>query len=225
MTSRILSIAVHPDDETLGCGGTLLKHAAEGEALHWLLITAVSEPDYTAAQITRQREQVEAVRKAYRFESVHWLKFPSSRLETLPLNDLIKPIRHVIQQVRPETVFAPNPSDVHSDHRIAFQAVTAALKAFYMRGLGVRRVLACEVISETEAAPPQGVCPFLPTVFVDISATLARKLEIMALYESEIQPDPMPRGPSAIRALARYRGASVGVEYAEAFMLIRECCW
>ena len=91
-----------------------------------------------------------------------------------------------------------------------------------MRELGVRAILSYETLSSTEAAPPQPSRLFAPTVYRDVTSHLEAKLEIMHLYVSEAQPDPLPRGPSAIRALARYRGATIGVEYAEAFMLIRE---
>jgi LmbE family N-acetylglucosaminyl deacetylase len=219
---NILTIAVHPDDETLGCGGTLLNYAAQGAALHWLLVTAAHAPEFTPEQIEQQAQQVRAVEQAYPFAALHWLELPSIRLETLPLNQIVVALRQVIEQVRPEVVFVPNRSDVHSDHRVVFQASLAVLKAFYMRSLGVRRVLACDTISETEAAPPLPENAFVPTTFVDVSATFERKLEIMHLYQTEVHPDPFPRAPGAIRAQARYRGATVGVEYAEAFMLIRE---
>lgn len=222
MSARVLVIATHPDDETLGCGGTLLRHAAEGDSLHWLLVSAAHEPNYSSVQVGTQAEQVEAVKRAYPFETLDWLKFPTTELDTMPLNTLVKAIRHVVDRLKPAMVFVPNGTDVHSDHRIVFDAAQAVLKSFSMRLFGVRRMVACEVLSETDAAAHRVGGAFQPNVFVDVTATLERKLEIMALYQSEIQPDPLPRGPSAIRALARYRGATIGVEYAEAFMLMRE---
>jgi len=222
---RVLAVAVHPDDETLGCGGTLLRHAANGDTLHWLLVTAARSPDYAEAQAMQQAEQVETVRAAYPFAALHWLKFPSMRLDTTPLHELVGSIRRVMEEVRPETVFMPNAWDAHSDHRITFHAVSSALKAFHMLPLGVKKLLACEVLSETDAASPPAGHSYQPTVYVDITSTLKRKLEIMSLYESEVQQDPLPRSLSAVQALARYRGATIGVEYAEAFMLIRECSW
>ena len=106
--------------------------------------------------------------------------------------------------------------------RIAFDASMAVRKSFHMGSLRVRRVLACEVPSETDAAAPIFTNAFIPIVYVDISGTLARKVDILGLYESEVQPEPFPRAPSTVRALARHRGATVGVTYAEAFMLVRE---
>jgi LmbE family N-acetylglucosaminyl deacetylase len=221
---RILALSVHPDDETLGCGGTLLRQAAAGDTLHWLIMTAACSPEYSEPQIAQQTAQIEAVRQAYPFTTLHWLKFPTARLELQPLSELVQGIRRVIEKVRPDTVFIPNRSDVHSDHRITFQAAAGALKGFYLPSWGIHRVLACEVPSETDAAPPLGESAFLPTVFVDIGTLLDRKIEIMGLYVTEVQTGALPRTPSTIRALARVRGATIGVEYAEAFMLIRECC-
>ena len=218
---KVLTIAVHPDDETLGCGGTMLKMAAEGDTLHWLVVTSAQAPQFSAEQIAQQARQVAAVQAAFPFATLDWLKFPTTRLDMLPLNDLVGAIRAVVARLRPETVFVPNRADVHSDHQVAFQASQAVLKSFHQSALGVRQVLACEVLSETDAAAPLAERVFLPNMFVDVSATFARKLEIMRLYESEVQAEPMPRSPSAIQAQARVRGATIGVHYAEAFMLLR----
>lgn len=219
---KVLVVSVHPDDETLGCGGTLLKHAARGDSLHWLLITSAHRQDFPEEAIKRQEKQVAAVQQAYPFATLDWLRQPAARLETVPLNALVKGIAEAVERVEPEVVFMPNPGDVHSDHRVVFAAAMSVLRPLYMRWRGVRRVVACEVPSETDAAPMLGRPDFVPNIFTDISDTLERKLEIMALYQSELQPDPLPRSLSAIRALAGHRGATIGVRYAEAFSLIRE---
>ena len=219
---KILVVSTHPDDETLGCGATLLKHAAQGDTIHWLLVTAAYPPQFSKEQITKDEEQIKAVERAYPFSTLNWLKLPTTRLDTVPEIDLVNAIRQVVEVLPPDIVYGPNRSDVHSDHRIVFHATQAVLKSFYMRRFGVQRVLACEVLSETDAAPPLAENAFLPNVFVDVSETLERKLEIMKLYQTENQAEPLPRSESAIQALARYRGATIGVKYAEAFMLIRE---
>ena len=222
MINSILVVAVHPDDETLGCGATLLKLVNSGVSIHWLIVTSAHIPDYSADQITVQSEQVEKVRQAYSFESLTWLKYPTTHLEAYPFVSLIDGLRSCLSQVRPEWVFIPNRSDVHSDHRVVFHALSAVFKPIHMHSLGIKRILACETNSETEAAFPLPENAFLPTIIFDVSETFERKLEIMELYKSEIQPEPLPRSLSAIRALARFRGATIGVKYAEAFMLIRE---
>lgn len=217
-----LCISVHPDDETLGCGGTLLKHRASGDRLFWLIATQAQEPQWSAEMIRRKDAEVERVADAYGVERYFKLGFPTARLDTVSQADLIERIRDVISEVRPEVVYLVHDGDAHTDHHAVFTASMSALKPFYMVPLGVRRVLCYEVLSSTEAAPPQLDRAFIPNVFNDITPYIEGKIKIMGLYETEAQPDPFPRGPSAIRALARYRGATIGVEYAEAFTLVRE---
>ena len=150
------------------------------------------------------------------------LGFPAIRLDTVPESDLIKHIREVISRVKPEIVYLVHHGDVHTDHSVIFTATMSVLKAFHMTSFGVGRVLCFETLSSTEAGPSLSNRTFIPNVFSDITPFVERKIEMMGLYQSEAHADPLPRGPSAIRALARYRGATIGVEYAEAFMLIRE---
>jgi LmbE family N-acetylglucosaminyl deacetylase len=219
---NVLAISAHPDDETLGCGGTLLRHHAQGDTIHWAVTTQAHAPKWPQEVIQRKAAEVAAVAKAYSMASTHKLGMPTIRLDTVPLEEVIAGLRTVIEQVRPEVVYLPHFGDVHTDHHVVFQATFSVLKAFYMRTLGVRRVLSYETLSSTEAAAPQAYRAFVPNVYFDITPQMDRKIEIMSLFATECQPDPMPRGPSAIRALARYRGATVGVEYAEACMLVRE---
>ncbi len=219
---KVLAIATHPDDETLGCGGTLLKHAAQGDALYWLIATQVFEPQWSAATREAKTQEIDQVAQAYGMQEVFKLRHPTTMLDTLPIAQIINDVREVLQQVQPEIVYLVHDGDVHTDHHVVFTATMSVLKSFYMRQFGVRRVLSYETLSSTEAAPAQYKRHFMPTVYSDISAYLERKIDILNLFATEAQPDPLPRGASAIQAQARYRGASVGTEYAEAFMLIRE---
>ena len=219
---RVLAISVHPDDETLGCGGTLLKHSARRDALFWLIATQAHEPQWSTEIIERKEIEVQQVAEAYGVEQYFKLGFPAARLDTVPKADLIERIRDVISEVKPDLVYVVHEGDVHTDHHVVFTATMSVLKPFYLARLHVHRVLCYEILSSTEAAPPQLGHAFMPNVFIDITPYIERKIEIMALYETGAQLDPLPRGPSALRALARYRGATIGVEYAEAFMLIHE---
>jgi N-acetylglucosamine malate deacetylase 1 len=220
--SERLVISVHPDDETLGCGGTILRHCAAGDNIHWLVVTQPVDGAVEQSFFASCAKQVEDVAAAYGVSSVTKLGFPTARLDTVSQADLIARIGDVISERRPETVYLVHAGDVHTDHHAVFLASMSVLKSFHMRSLGVRRVLSYETLSSTEAAPAQNTRAFLPTVYNDITPYVDRKIEIMGLYHTESQADPLPRGPSAIRALARFRGATVGLEYAEAFMLIRE---
>jgi N-acetylglucosamine malate deacetylase 1 len=219
---KILAIAAHPDDETLGCAGTLLKHRADGDEVAWLIVSKTHEPQWTPEMIARKSNEVDAVAKRLGTTEHRHLDFPAAALETVPLGDIMKAIKGFIDEVRPDVVYLVHGGDVHTDHRVVYDATMSVIKPFHMAGLGIRRVESFEIPSSTDAAAPHTSTAFMPTVFRDISDHLEAKLELFALYASEAQPDPMSRGPSAVRAWARARGATIGVEYAEAFMLLRE---
>jgi len=219
---KVLVVAPHPDDETLGCGGTLLKHRAAEDKLFWLIVTQASEPKWPADTVKAKRREIESVSAAYGFEKTFQLGFPATKIDALPLEDLIQGIREVTGEIKPDCVYLNHAGDIHSDHRVGFEAVMSAVKPFYSDRHGVRRLLSYEVLSSTDAMPAVAAPNFIPNVFSNISPYLERKLEIMALYQTEVQPYPLPRAAESIRALARARGATIGVEYAEAFMLIRE---
>jgi N-acetylglucosamine malate deacetylase 1 len=219
---KVLALSVHPDDESLGCGGSLLRHRAEGDQLFWLIVTKGHSPQWSPEALKVKAGEAERVAAAYGMEAVTRLDLPTVRLDTLPQADVMERIRTALEAVRPEIVYLVHDGDVHSDHQVVFQSTLCVLKTFYMRALGVRRILSYETLSSTEAAPPQPARQFVPNIYRDITPYLERKLEIVGMYASEGQSELMPRAASAVRALARYRGAAIGVEYAEAFMLVRE---
>ena len=200
----------------------MLKHRVQGDSLSWIVVTQAYEPYWPAEVIDRMSHQVSRVADAYQIEDYFRLGFPTVRLDTVPNSEIIDQMRDKISKIQPELVYLVHGGDVHTDHQAVFAAATSVLKPLHMAELGVRRLLCYETLSSTEAAPTHLDRAFLPNVLNDITPFIDRKIEIMQMYETEIQPEPMPRGSSAIRALARYRGATIGVEYAEAFMLVRE---
>lgn len=207
----VLVISVHPDDETLGCGGTLLKHKAYGDAVSCMFVTEGNE---------HQAALIDSVCDAYDFDAAPRLKLPELELADLSLNDLIPPISKVINELKPTTVYLPNRSDAHSDHRRVAEAVMACTKSF--RYPFINRLLMCEITSETDASFALTEYAFVPNAYSDITIFFEQKMEILKLFESELLPEPHLRSPTAIRALHRYRGSQVSVEYAEAFMLLRD---
>jgi LmbE family N-acetylglucosaminyl deacetylase len=217
---RILVVAPHPDDEVLGCGGTLLRHGAAGAELAWLIATGISTAaGWSQAQVDARNDEIAKVTQALRFSRVYNLALPTARLDTLPVADIVQQFSRAFADFLPEEIYVPHPGDAHTDHRIVFDAAAACSKSF--RTPSVRRVLAYETISETDF----GLDPdrsFRPNCFVDIGQFLTRKLEIMALYRSEMGTFPFPRSMEAIRALAACRGAAAGFVAAEAFQLLRE---
>ncbi len=218
---RILVLSVHPDDETLGCGGTILKHSAQADDLYWLIVTGISENlGYSQDLIADREKQIETVAEAYRFQRTYRLDLPTTQLHLIDFNELISRISGVIEEVRPETIYTVNRSDVHTDHQIVARALASSTKSF--RKPYVKRILMYECISETDAAPPLPESAFLPNVYSDISAYIERKIEVMQIYESELHRPPLPRSAENITALARFRGSTIAVDYAEAFMLTRD---
>jgi LmbE family N-acetylglucosaminyl deacetylase len=219
---KILAIAPHPDDETLGCGGTLLKHRAQGDTIAWLVVTKGHEPLWSTEVLERKEEEIGKVEQEYGFENVFRLNLPTIKLDSLPLDELMDPLKKAIDAFRPDTIYLNHSHDVHSDHRAVFAATMSVLKPFYSGRHGVKRVLSYEILSSTDAMPPSPANSFVPNVFVDVSTFIDRKLEIMALYKTEMQEFPLPRALESIKALARLRGSTIGCAHAEAFMLMRE---
>jgi N-acetylglucosamine malate deacetylase 1 len=221
VTNRILVVAPHPDDETLGCGGTLLRAKAEGASIHWAIASAMTEEaGYSASRIAQRDREIEAVASAYGFDSVHRARFPAARLDTFPMSERVSWLSDVMNAVHPDTLYLPHPHDVHSDHAAVFDAAAACTKAF--RYPSVRCVYGYETLSETEFGLRPGVTPFHPARFVDVALHLERKIEIMGLFAGEMAAAPFPRSAETIRALAAYRGSVAGTVAAEAFMVLRE---
>ena len=220
MTSRILAISAHPDDETLGCGGTLLKHADQGDEIHWLIVTAPWEPLFDSQSLVRRQGEIKLVAEAYGMTSTNCLDLPVTKIDALALGEIIEPMRAAIEAVDPDIVYLVHRGDVHSDHRVTFDAAIAVLKPF--RAGARTSIYSYECTSSTNMAPPFPQNAFIPQAFGNISGYLERKLEILSLYETEIFEPPHPRSLDAVRALAQYRGASVSVTAAEAFCVIRE---
>jgi LmbE family N-acetylglucosaminyl deacetylase len=219
---RVMAISVHPDDETLGCGGTLLKHRAAGDEIHWLIASSRTHPRWPTPAVKLHQRQIQTVARAYDVMQVTQLGHPDAELDMVPMAVLIDGIAAVVSNVRPEVVYVVHGGDVHSDHVIVHAATMSAIKAFRMTSLGIRRVLAFETLSSTDAAAQEPRHAFLPTVYSDITGFLEQKCRVMQHYSSELQGTWLPRTTSALTALARLRGATVGVEHAEAFVLLRE---
>jgi LmbE family N-acetylglucosaminyl deacetylase len=217
---KVLVVSPHPDDEVLGAGGTLLRRKAEGAKVVWLIVTSITtETGWAAEKIKQRAEEIKRVTELFGFDSVFELNFPTTQLDQVPMSDLVAAISNVFKNFEPEEVFVPHPSDVHTDHRMVFDAVASCAKWF--RYPSVRRVLAYETLSETDFSLGTSQS-FRPNVFINIEAYLADKLRAMDIYASELGKYPFPRSHEAITALATLRGAASGFRAAEAFELLRE---
>ena len=198
----------------------MLKHKKNGDKIYWLIVTNVLEScGFSKERVCSRQKEIEKISEALGVEKVFLLNYPTMSLSTSTLIEMVPKISKVFTEIEPEIVYCLNRSDAHSDHRITFDAVMACTKSF--RYPFIKQVLMYECISETEFAPQLPEKVFIPNYFVDISSFLEEKLELMKIYESEVGEHPFPRSLRNIEALATYRGASVGVEYAEAFQLIK----
>jgi len=217
MKNKVLIIAVHPDDETLGCGGTLLKHKANGDEIHWLICTQTDEEkDFYKIR----EKEIEKVTKMYGFYSVTNLKLKTMQVDEYSMSELIVKISKVINEVKPNIIYLPFKGDVHSDHRKIFEASYSCTKSF--RYPFIKKIYMIETLSETEFAPSTKEDSFIPNIFVDISDYMEKKVEIMKVFQSELAEHPFPRSERNLRALSTLRGATAGCEYAESFVLLKE---
>jgi N-acetylglucosamine malate deacetylase 1 len=217
---KILVVAPHPDDETLGCGGTILKHIRAGDEVHWLVVTNITAEEWGGDKVKIRQVEIKKVSQMYQFKSTNNLNLPAAKLDSILMSDIVGKVSKVIQKIQPRVVYINNYSDVHTDHQITFKAVISATKSF--RHPYIEKILMYETLSETEFYPKLGGISFQPNIFVDITDFFSIKCQIMKEYGSEVMDSPYPRSIDTIESLARYRGARIGEKYAEAFQLIHE---
>ncbi len=220
----VLVVAAHPDDEVLGCGGTVARLVREGVLCYCVILSEGVMSRYETDEALCQNEIDELAldsRKAAEilgFKQLFQYDFPDNQFDTVPLLDIVKTVEGAIEKVQPDTVLTHHSGDLNRDHELVHRAVLTATRP--MAGSPVRALCAFEVPSATEWAFSQ-FKPFCPTLFVDIQKTLEVKLKAMAVYEGESRSFPHPRSPAGLEALGRARGVDVGAEAAEAFEVIR----
>jgi N-acetylglucosamine malate deacetylase 1 len=220
MTKNVLVVAAHPDDEVLGCGGVMSRHAAEGDQVSLLVVTRGAPDLFPQDWVEQIRQELRTAGELLGVVGIHFLDFPAPKLDTVAGYALADGIGQVIRSVQPELMYIPHRGDIHGDHQAVYQAALVAARP--INNCPVRTILSYETLSETEWAAPVGDQAFIPTVFMDIGAHLGRKLEAMTCYQTQLRPAPHPRSLQTIEALARLRGATVGLAAAEAFQLVRQ---
>jgi len=223
---RILVIAAHPDDEVLGCGGTIARLSSEGATIFILILAngLTSRMDFNE----KQKDQLlkahcdRAVRagKLLGASEVNLAGYPDQLMDTVPLLDITHTIEREIEKLRPDTIFTQHGGDLNMDHVITYRATMTATRP--VPGCIVKKVYAYEVPSSTEWSFQRFEPRFQPNVFFDIAGTIERKIEAMQVYESETRAFPHPRSPEALCAVATRWGSVVGFKTIEAFELVRE---
>ena len=216
---KVLVLAPHPDDEVLGCGGVIAKHAAAGDEVSVLVATRGTAELYRDEQVEAVRNEARRAHALLGVQETRFLEFPAPALDTVPRYKLASAVAAVLKELQSEVFYIPHHGDIHSDHFHLHHAALVAARP--LADCSVRKILAYETLSETEWAPPQKDAVFYPTVFVDISDFLEKKLAAMSCFESQVKPPPNARSLRNITALAHYRGATVACEAAESFMLVR----
>lgn len=217
MKDKILIVAVHPDDETLGCGGTLLKHKARGDQIHWVICTTLSK---NHSYYQKREKEIKKVSKLFNFNSVQHLPFETTKIDQYNMNEIIEKLSKVISKVKPNIIYLPFREDVHTDHKKIFEACYSCTKSF--RYPFIKKIYMMETLSETEFAPSIRKNSFIPNTFIDISKYISKKIQIMKVYKSEIKKYPFPRSERSIKALASFRGSTSGCKFAESFILLKE---
>jgi N-acetylglucosamine malate deacetylase 1 len=217
--TRVLVVAAHPDDEVLGMGGTIAVHTDRGDVVRVLVVTDGSSTQYPGDAETRARKEEEATRAAAELgveDYVH-LDLPDMRLDTLAHVEVNRVVEEQVRDLGAQVVYTVQP-DINLDHRVLFDSVAVATRP--VPGQPVRRLLTYAPTSSTEWTPA-AVNWFVPNWFVDVTATIERKIAAFAHYETERREFPHPRSERAIRSTAAHHGASSGCEYAEPFVLVR----
>jgi len=214
-----LIIAPHPDDEVLGCGGTIRKLSEMGEDVYVLVVSRGKKEMYSEDQILNIRNEARNAHKILGVIETRFLDFPAPDLDMVSIAEISIAISEVIWEYKIETIYLPHYGDIHHDHRVVFQSGLVAARP--VNGNPVKKIFSYETLSETEWAPPLSDMAFLPTKFVNITGVFKFKLEAMTCFKSQLRDFPNPRSLKAIEAMANLRGSTVGFNYAEAFMTIR----
>lgn len=216
----VIVVTPHPDDETIGCGGTLLALKEKGYCINWVIITSVyKENGYSSERIKSRAREIKKVKLEYAFDKVIEVGIPTTKVDEISKGELVSKISKIFNEIKPNIVFTPFINDVHTDHKMISEAVISCSKWF--RYPYIEKILYYETISETDFNIDPSSRAFFPNVYFDISLYLDKKMEIMKIYDSELSDFPFPRSERAIRSLAYLRGSQSGVQAAEAFQLLR----
>lgn len=212
-------VAPHPDDETLGVGGTIAKHAEQGNEVRVLIVSGHLPPLYDRSSYDITVKEAELAFGILGVSGSRFLEIPTGLLAAQPVGLLNEKILETLSDFRPDIVLCPFP-DRHIDHRLVFESVMVATRP---RGPGssIQILAAYETLSETHWNAPQIEANFVPNFIVDVTSQMPRKLQALKCYASQIPPFPGARSIDAVDALAKFRGTQAGFGFGEAFQVIR----
>lgn len=220
----ILVVVAHPDDEVLGCGGTIAKISSQEEVTVLILGEGVASRDLPEKNkelgLTNLKKEAEVSNRVLGVKKVFFENFPDNKFDTVALLDIIKVIERYVKDLKPKEIYTHHGGDLNIDHQITNRAVLTATRP--LSGCSVKKIFAFEVLSSTEWSKQIPGKAFIPNIYVDISDSIDKKLESMKTYGSELREPPHPRSLEGIKILAQRRGLEAGLSYAESFCLIRE---
>jgi N-acetylglucosamine malate deacetylase 1 len=225
MRNTVLIVAAHPDDEVLGCGGTIAKMVSEGDKVHVaFLADGVSsrscKSEDKASALLRRRLAAKSACDILGVTSVFFGDFPDNQMDTISLLDVVRQVENLVDKLQPNMLFTHHVGDVNIDHQVVHQAVITACRP--QKHHPVKTLLFFEIPSSTEWQVGHSAPAFIPNWYVDISNTLELKLNALNVYSEELRSWPHTRSVRGVTVLSSWRGATVGVESAEAFMLGRK---
>ncbi|MDO8264858.1 MAG: PIG-L deacetylase family protein [Candidatus Parcubacteria bacterium] len=226
MKNKILIIAAHPDDEVLGCGGTIAKYAKAGDKVYCLILNKGKEARSGKKKFSIRKEQsilqeeAERSAKILGIAEMFFENFPDQKYDAVPLLNIIKAIEKIKEEIKPNIIFTHYAEDLNLDHRITFQAVLTACRP--LKQETVKRIYSFEIPSSSEWGIPKRKNYFVPNVFEDILDTFPVKVKALESYKSELREYPHPRSAKGIEIVARRWGLVAGKKFVEAFELVRE---
>ncbi|MEL7633359.1 PIG-L family deacetylase [Sporomusa sphaeroides] len=222
----ILVVAAHPDDEILGCGGTMIKHVLSGDEVHVLIMAeGLTSRDTTRDISSRSKELSQLHSYSYQAAQIMGVKsltmydFPDNRMDGVELLDVVKKVEKMVESIHPDIVYTHHAGDVNIDHTVTHNAVITACRPLPEQT--VKKILFFETLSSTEWQMRTCDKAFMPNWFVDIETTFAKKIEALKCYDSEMREYPHSRSYESVEILAKYRGMVIGCQFAEAFSLGR----
>ena len=221
MSKIVLVISAHSDDEVLGCGGTIARHTKSGDIVHLIFMTnGVGSRNVKIEVIEHRNRIAQESADILGVSSIQQFDFPDNKMDTIALLDVVQAIEEVIDKLQPEIIYTHHIGDLNIDHQITHKAVVTVCRP--QPGFCVKEIYAFEVLSSTEWQTP-GLEVFCPNVYIDVTDYIDIKKQVLNVYSEEMRQPPHIRSIDNTLRLSALRGNSVGVDYAEAFELIRMC--
>ncbi len=219
---KILCLAAHPDDEVLGCGATLAKHSKNGDQVQVVIAAeglTSRDSSTQAAELEKLKNKAVSANTLLGVEKVHFLTLPDNRMDSVDLLDVVKSVEEIVYQFKPDVIYTHFHGDLNVDHQILNRAVLTCCRP--QPQFSVKEIYAFEVLSATHWNPGDVDNQFVPNYFVNTEDFMAKKIEALKIYESEMRAFPHARSIEAIQSLAQWRGSLVGYKAAEAFEILR----